>query len=380
MQGRGGRGQGRGQGQGQGGGGMRNSLFDFNQPFPGFGGFGGFGGMGGHGSLFSSVFGGRDPFDDPFFSRPFGGGMLESNLFSPLGNPFPQMPPFGSIEQQAPEPKRSRGPIIEEITSDDEEEDNAGNEKYENPRKLRKSGNEPYVEDPDDQVEENKRRHLQYGNGHSGLNHSQMQAHNGFNHTQMQAHNGFNHTQRQPQTHSFTFQSSSVTYGGANGAYYTKSKAMRTGSDGLTIEESKEADTVSRQASHKISRALHDKGHSVARKLNSDGKVDTMQTLHNLNEDELSGFEEAWNGKAKKHLPGWTGNFGAYGIENTGATSSGQDGRRGWALPSSEPSQHSSRVMPDSRDRVGSSRQQQHHGTMNAADDVKNRRSGRARD
>ncbi|XP_062074114.1 uncharacterized protein LOC133778260 [Humulus lupulus] len=376
MQGRGGRGQGRGQG----GGGMRNSLFDFDQPFPGFGGFGG---IGGHGSLFSSVFGGRNPFDDPFFNRPFGGGMLESNFFNPIGNPFPEMPPFGFIEQQAPEPKRSRGPIIEEITSDDDEEDNAGSEKYENPRKLLKSGNGPYVEDPDDQVEENKRRHLQHRNDHNGFNHSQMQAHNGFNRSQMQAHNGFNPTQMQPQTHSFTFQSSSVTYGGANGAYYTKSKAMRTGSDGLTIAESKEADTVSRQATHKISRALHDKGHSVARKLNTDGKVDTMQTLHNLNEDEISGFEEAWKGKAQKHLPGWTGNFDGYGIENTGASSSDQDGRRGWALPSSEPSQHSGRVMPDLRDRVGSSRPQQHPGTMKVADDVKNRSShprGRARD
>jgi len=25
--------------------------------------------------------------------------------------------------------------------------------------------------------------------------------------------------------------------------------------------------------------------------------------------DELSGFEEAWNGNAKKHMPGLAGNF-----------------------------------------------------------------------
>lgn len=61
-------------------------------------------------------------------------------------------------------------------------------------------------------VAEKKFRHLQYGNGS----------------------NGFNRAQRQPQAHSFTFQSSSVTYGGANGAYYTTSKTRRTGSDGVS--------------------------------------------------------------------------------------------------------------------------------------------------
>lgn len=80
-------------------------------------------------------------------------------------------------------------------------------------------------------------------------------------------------------------------------------------------------------------------GHSFTRRLNSDGKVNTVQALHNLNEgdfffnsffsgymiifffaslcfllvtqfhplsaDELGSFEESWKGKAKKHLPGW---------------------------------------------------------------------------
>ena len=64
--------------------------------------------------------------------------------------------------------------------------------------------------------------HLQYMNGYNGSHHRQQQ---------------------QPQTRSFTFQSSSVTYGGANGTYYTSSKTRRTGSDGVTFEENKEADS-----------------------------------------------------------------------------------------------------------------------------------------
>lgn len=41
--------------------------------------------------------------------------------------------------------------------------------------------------------------------------------------------------------------------------------------------------------------ALLLQGHSVTRKLKSDGKVDTMQTLHNLNEGTLLPAMVNWN-------------------------------------------------------------------------------------
>lgn len=305
--------------RGGGGGGM-DPFFGFGDPF---GGFGGFGSSGPPGSLFSSVFGGRNPFDDPFFTNPFGGGMFQSGLFGgPSGFPFPShmqpsgfpfhpdMHPAGFLEQQAraPEPTSRRGPIIEELSSDDENED-ATKEKKENPRKQRRLNNEPTVEYPDDEVEGKKGRHLQGTNQHSR----------------------YNATVPQPQARSICFQSSTVSYGGPNGTYYTSSKTRRTGSDGVTFEESKEADTSTRQASHIVSRGLHEKGHTLSRKLNPDGKVDTMQTLHNINEDELTGFEEEWKGKGKKYMPGWSGRIGA--------GHSGQPEQIGWGvglLPSSE--------------------------------------------
>lgn len=43
-----------------------------------------------------------------------------------------------------------------------------------------------------------------------------------------------NNGQWQPQTRSYSFQSSTVTYGGQNGNYYTSSKTRRTGSDGVS--------------------------------------------------------------------------------------------------------------------------------------------------
>ncbi|XWS61908.1 hypothetical protein CRYUN_Cryun07bG0164800 [Craigia yunnanensis] len=317
----------------QGGRGGRDPFFNFGDPFGGFGGFGG------PRSLVSNFFGGRDPFDDPFFTRPFG-SMFESSFFGPGQSPFLDMHPTGFIEHQAPEPKRPRGPIIQEVNSDDEKEE-ADKEMKENPRKHGRSNDEPFVEVPDDEAGQSERRnrHLQYMNGYNSSYHRQQQ---------------------QPQTHSFTYQSSTVTYGGANGAYYTSSKTRRAGSDGVTFEESKEADTATGQASHQVSRGLHDKGHSVMRKLNSDGRVNTMQALHNLNEDELAGFEESWNGNAPKHLPGWSGSFNGHDSIGTGwSGQNGQAGRGGWALPSTERSQQSGRVMLDARERAGPSRSQQ---------------------
>ena len=79
-------------------------------------------------SFSSSPFSGGNLFGDPFFARPmigeskFGG----SGFFGPMGSPFVNAVPSGFIgHQEAPEPRpsRSRGPIIEEIDSDEEEEE-----------------------------------------------------------------------------------------------------------------------------------------------------------------------------------------------------------------------------------------------------------------
>ncbi|GFY86225.1 glycine-rich protein [Actinidia rufa] len=334
--------------QGNRGGG--DPFFNFGDPFAGLGGFSGFAGQR---SLASSFFGGRDPFDDPFFTRPFG-GLFEPSIFRHTGNPFMDAHASGYLEHQVPRPNRSRGPIIEELNSDDErEQEDKEEEEKDNPRKHSRSSKEPYVEDPDDETEGRKSKQMQYMNDFSRVNYAHSR----------------------PQTHSFTFQSSSVSYGGVNGTHYTSSRTMRTGSDGVSIVSlsNKEADTASGQAAHRIFKGIHDKGHTVARKLNSDGRVDTMQTLHNLNEEELSGFEQVWNGNAK-HLPGWSEGL------NDGSGTSGQNGpasRGGWALPSTEHPQHSGRVRSNVGGSAGPSRSQ-HSGRMKADDGVRTG-SGRGR-
>lgn len=289
--------------------------------------FGGFPGMGGRpGSLISSFFGGRDPFDDPFFTQPFGGvmgpSMFGPSMFGPQGNLFGQMSNAGFLEQQAPPPpSRSRGPIIEEISSDVEEEDDKevnkhADKKKESSRKHSRSSKEPYVHDPDEDVGEKKSRSMQYRNEYR----------NDYNRTGVM----------RPQAQTYSFHSSTVTYGGTNGTYYTASTTRKMGGDGVVMEESKEADSTTGRAAHRVSRGIHDKGHTVMRKLNSDGRVDSLQTLHNLNEDELTGFNEVWKGKARQHLPGW--NQGHDILDNSGTSGTGSNRdeqlQRGWALPS----------------------------------------------
>ncbi|KAL5728076.1 hypothetical protein ACHQM5_001199 [Ranunculus cassubicifolius] len=283
--------------------------------------FGGFSDpFGGHRSLASSLFNGRDPFDDPFFANPFG-NMFGSSMLAGGGhqNMFGQMPSlFGESPQMMggfidnrsnrENSRPNNGVVIEEISSDEDEEHEKGvNEKKENPRKHSRSGGEPYVEEPGDA------RRIRH-----------MQSRNDFNRASV----------TQPQNRSFSFQSSTVTYGGTNGAYYTSSTTRKMGDNGVMIEEKKEADTTTGKAEHRISKGIHDKGHTLTRKLNADGKVDTMQTLHNLNQDELAGFEETWKGNAKKHLPGWTERNNMH--DDIGSSSSMHGSRQGWALPSTE--------------------------------------------
>ncbi|XP_075505779.1 uncharacterized protein LOC142542828 isoform X1 [Primulina tabacum] len=335
--------------------GGRDPFFGFGDPFGSFNGVGGFGGQR---SMLSGFFEGRDPFDDPFFTRPgsifgssfFGsiggpsmnlpiGGPPSMNL--PIGGPFMNLPiggpfmnvpsggPFknenssGFLDQQPSMVNKSKGPVIEELTSDDEKDENENEEKKVNLRKHGRSSKEPVVEDPDDVAAEKKSKYTPHKNNIHLLNHGRPQ----------------------PQTQSFTFQSSTVTYGGANGAHYSSS-TRRAGSYGLTLEEFKEANSFTGQATHRVSRGIHEKGHSVTRNLKSDGHVDTMQTLHNLNEDELVGFEEVWLGNGKKHLPGWSEERALQDVMASGSTQWPRN-RGGWALPSVE---RSSNVQSSKRD------------------------------
>ncbi|XP_057807394.1 uncharacterized protein LOC131022042 isoform X2 [Salvia miltiorrhiza] len=219
-------------------------------------------------SMFSSIFGGKDPFDDPFFSRSHGSLFGSDNVSS--GNP-------GNVQHTS----RSKGPVIEELDSDGEgapedEENDAGSASWTNKN--------PLVEHPDDQGDAHEKSPRKTGDVSSTANQNKVEA-------------------KKPLSHSVSFQK--VTYGGINGSYYTATTSRRTGGDGVTWEESKQADRTTGQAAHKVSRGIHDKGHSVTRKLGSDGKVATVQTLQNLNEDELDGFEQAWGGIADSHLHSW---------------------------------------------------------------------------
>lgn len=117
--------------------GRRGEFHDFGDPFAGFRGFGR------SGSLVSSFFGGRDPFDDPFFSRPF--GRMQPGTFHPHGSrPFAEASDAVFPEQQPAQQKKAQGPpVIQEISSDDDDDIHHS-----------RSGQGPYVvQDPDEVAE-----------------------------------------------------------------------------------------------------------------------------------------------------------------------------------------------------------------------------------
>ncbi|XP_023759775.1 uncharacterized protein LOC111908173 [Lactuca sativa] len=142
-------------------------------------------------------------------------------------------------------------------------------------------------------------------------------------------------THKSQESDSFSFRR--VAYGGVNGVYYSSSIGQRTGSDGVVFLEIKEEDKSVGQALHTISRGIHEKGHTLTKKRDPFGKEDSLQILHNLNEDELNAFEENWKVKADKHIPGWNDGFNL--LENAGMEGYGELGWKDeggwgrWTLP-----------------------------------------------
>ncbi|XVF33505.1 hypothetical protein REPUB_Repub17cG0174300 [Reevesia pubescens] len=291
----------------------RNDLFDMGKPFDAFRRFGSFGSRR---TMMPSLFGGRDPFDDPFFTHPFG-SMFESSIFDQ-----------SATSLETPQSSRGKGIVIEELNSDCEED----NEKDKGTTEHAGSGKEPSIEHPDDGANDGKIQNVNQRIDHDRAEGTKSQA------------------------PSFSVQTCKVTYSGIDGAYYTSTKSRKTGSDGVVIEERKEADRTTGQATHRISRGIHDKGHSLTRKLNSDGKVDTTQTLHNLNEDELAKFGEAWKGNSQGGLlPSWSGGFSMQA--NAGSRIDEQMGKAvwdSWRLPFREQAQNTTGQGADSEARTNS--------------------------
>lgn len=253
----------------------------FPDPFEGFGIFGG-----GGRSLIDDFFA-RDPFDDPFFRQPFGGmfgmpgsqfnsgGLLGGSRGMNMGMgmgmgmgmlddvPFQRPPAEFLVDQRPfnpPQQGTRRGPVIEELPDD-----------HEAPvSESRLQHTEPIVEHPDDEATS--------GDDDDGPTTITTQ------HQPSQSRPSYT-------SQSFCYQSSTVS--GPGGAYYTSSSAKRTGPNGLTEEGHYEKDSVAGTESRRVAQALGEKMHAVSRKRNSDGRENTIETLHNLTEGEAVKFDEA---------------------------------------------------------------------------------------
>lgn len=266
--------------------------------------------MGGS-SLFDDFFS-RDPFDDPFFTRPMGMGMgsglLGGGLFggrSPFGmmgmgmgmnsffdhSAFFSRPDGSLLDHQSfrpppSEPEGRRGPIIEELTDDAEE---APETKAENEQN-------PIVEHPED-VEEaaprsQRRDSLQQIPSFHALN----------NRNQQQSNNGY---QSNRTYQSYSFQSSSTSFGGSGGSYYSSSSMRRVGPDGVVQEEHEERDSSGKE-SRTSARGLREQVHAITKKRNAaSGPESTVETLRNLTPEEAPHFDAQWETHAQRSLPGW---------------------------------------------------------------------------
>jgi len=315
---------------GMGGGGLGRNFGDFPSfpdPFAGFGLFNGGGGRGGEGGGRSLVeeFFGHDPFDDPFFRRPFGGlsgppgnslfgsgslfGSMRGNMGMGMGmgmgmlddEPFRRSSNEVFIDQSPfnpPQPQGRRGPVIEELPDDNEAPAS----------ESKPASTEPIIEHPDDEA-------IPGGVEHESRTIGQQ----------------YQSSQIQPNYTSQSFSYHRSTIAGPGGVYYTSSSKRRVGPNGVMEAEHHEKDSSAGVENSGVARAIGDKMHAVCKKRNADGRENTLEALHNLTEEEAVKFNETWETHAANSLPG-SGNRSRTLEGNSGGSTS----RSQLRLPSTE--------------------------------------------
>eukprot|EP01018_Ginkgo_biloba_P032961 Gb_29970 [translate_table: standard] len=281
----------------------KNSAFSgFSDSFDGL--LGGFG----RGRSLLSNFLDKDPFDDEFFTRPFASIFESSSIFETdrfFGESFDHSGGVLDSRDHHEHQSGRREPVIEEVSDDDKSVSQA----------TVRSNEQPIVELPDDNVEEHRAHQIR----RQVPSQSQSQSRS--------VYRSSNSREGQPVSQSYNFQNTSVSYGGPGGAYYTSSTTRRTGPDGVIEERHQEEDSTTGNATKRITRGIHDKGHSVINKKKPDGRVLTVEALHNLKEDEVQQFDDTWEKRAQKSLPGWNKSkvdmlgSGRNGTRRTGNTS-----------------------------------------------------------
>ncbi|GBG81754.1 hypothetical protein CBR_g33932 [Chara braunii] len=281
----------------------------FEEPFPSFGSaFGMMGGMGGGQSLFGSFFQ-NDPFStDPFFTRPF---EHMDSMFQRMGSMFGG-PMLSGFEQQPRQFLQDRpahtegrtGPTIEEIPDDAPVDEQAQSSS----RRRSGGSQEPIVEHPDDEEETQHRRRSDHHRNHA------------------RDHHGANDVASRPaggaQVFSFSSVQSYSRDGSGPGNYYSKSTTTRMGPDGVADQQTREQDSRSNTDKLKYVRALGSKARSVLRTRKADGEEESLQTLHNLEEEEAATFDDQWQQKAERALPRWYDGSGRALPDQSGGRSS----------------------------------------------------------
>eukprot|EP00741_Cyanophora_paradoxa_P017352 tig00020961_g16762.t1 len=227
------------------------------------------------GGLMDAVFG-----SDPFFSNPtagpFGNDPFMNHFFGDRAESI-----LRDRSGARAQPPARTGPVIEEITEEEEEQHAASRRGRSGPQR---GGAAPRVQEPDDSDRGSGSRARAAPAAASSPFGSLLGG-----------------------TSSFSFSSSSSSFSGGPGTvYYSSTSTTRMGPGGVVETQTSVRDGTTGTERIVLERKLGDKGRRIVRERDATGREQTIDTLENVREDEISQFDEQWRTVAERALPSST--------------------------------------------------------------------------
>ncbi|DBA69522.1 hypothetical protein WJX79_006914 [Trebouxia sp. C0005] len=99
------------------------------------------------------------------------------------------------------------------------------------------------------------------------------------------------------------YSSSVVAQQGPDGAQYAQSQSSSYGGQGVAEHQMRMKDGRTGREEMTISRHIGNKGRTVTKQRQADGRQSQQQHLHNITEDDADHFDEVWTYEAERTLP-----------------------------------------------------------------------------
>eukprot|EP01025_Chloroclados_australasicus_P039970 TRINITY_DN4162_c0_g1_i3.p1 TRINITY_DN4162_c0_g1~~TRINITY_DN4162_c0_g1_i3.p1 ORF type:complete len:350 (-),score=42.83 TRINITY_DN4162_c0_g1_i3:382-1431(-) len=257
----------------------------------------------------------RDPFfNDPFahmeqqmrnmqrmMNQAFGGssmfgsgtGMGGMGMFD--NDPFFQQPQqlLGPYQQQMPRQRHVNPPQLEEIDND------AEGDQY-----VRANG-EPIVEEPDDEGYQNQQQQNNYQQRRSGGGFQDQRLGSRLNNNLSAMDNLIANSRNMgPGSQFQSYSYSSFQSSGPGGTSYRETQQTNVGPGGVLESRRSVRDGRSGKEQYEVTRGLQGRGRTVQRTRFQDGREEAVDTLHNLDPQQATTFEQEWQQHADSSLAG----------------------------------------------------------------------------